>query len=205
MQATEVTQLQYFLVMGRNPSNFRKKKDCDENNFEVIMGLGLCSNHPVENVSWNDAQKFITKLNQIQNKYVYRLPTEAEWEYATRGGLSSGFPYSFGFNETNLLDEHGWYYGNSNNRTHAVASKKANPYGLYDVHGNVWEWVQDFYGEYPKSSVTDPTGATTGSDRVIRGGSMTGSAPSLRSANRNGIGPGDRYFSVGFRLVRTRK
>ncbi|MEK6704468.1 MAG: formylglycine-generating enzyme family protein [Bdellovibrionota bacterium] len=209
MQATAVTQLQYFLVMGRNPSNFRKKEYCDDNDYQVKFGLGLCVNHPVETVSWNDAQKFIEKLNQIQNEYTYRLPTEAEREYAARGGMSSDFPYSFIFDDNNDLNNHSWYSDNSNNRTHAVALKIANQYGLYDMHGNVWEWVQDFYGKYPTSPVTDPTGPTTGSFRVLRGGSWDGLAWDLRSAYRTIIEsanePPDRNCAIGFRLVRTKK
>jgi formylglycine-generating enzyme required for sulfatase activity len=208
MQATAVTQLQYFLVMGRNPSKFTEIQNCDDNNFQVKFGLGLCVNHPVENVSWYDAQNFIKKLNQIQNEYTYRLPTEAEREYATRGGRPSSFPYSFGYNNTDDLDNHGWYSGNSNSRnyrTHAVALKLANPYGLYDMHGNVWEWVQDWFGEYPTSSVTDPTGPTEGSARVLRGGAWNRRARYLRSAKRYGLMPDFRSYDAGFRLVRTKK
>ncbi|MBI4368904.1 MAG: formylglycine-generating enzyme family protein [Elusimicrobia bacterium] len=201
-QATEVTQLQYFLVMGRNPSYFRKKENCDEGSYKVLFGLGLCVNHPVEFVSWNDAQEFIKELNRIQNKYTYRLPTEAEWEYAARANMPSGFPYSFGFNDTKELDNHGWYYGNSNSRTHAVATKKSNPLGLSDMHGNVWEWTQDFYGDYPTTAVTDPTGPTIGSYRVVRGGSWGDFAGDLRSAYRGDGDPGHRG-GVGFRLARS--
>lgn len=205
MQATEVTQLQYFLVMSRNPSQFRAQGNCDEGNYQVKFGLGLCVNHPVEKVSWNDAQSFIRELNRIQNTYTYRLPTEAEWEYAARGGMSSGFPYSFGFNDTGLLNQHAWFYGNSDNRTHAIAQKRPNNYGLYDMHGNVWEWVQDYYGAYPTSTVTDPTGPSSGSGRVIRGGGWGNPAQDLRSANRGYVGPDNRHSFVGFRLARTRR
>lgn len=202
MQATEVTQLQYFLVMGRNPSGFRKEKYC-EDTFKAVYGLGLCINHPVERVSWDNAQKFIERLNQTQNQHIYRLPTEAEWEYAARGGTPSGFPYSFGYNDTDLLDSHGWYDGNSDSRTHATASKKVNPFGLHDMHGNVGEWVQDFYGNYPTIAVTDPTSIATGGYRVIRGGSWYGNAERLRSASRHTGFNDYRSSSVGFRLVRS--
>lgn len=205
MQATEVTQLQYFLVMGRNPSGFRKQENCDGDNFKVMYGQGLCVNHPVENVSWDDAQKFIERLNKIQDKHTYRLPTEAEWEYAARGGMPSVFPYSFGFNDTNELGNHAWYYGNSGLRTHAVASKKANPRGLFDMHGNAWEWVQDWYGNYPTGAVSDPTGPSAGSYRGFRGGSWDNVAVNLRSANRNYDDPGFRLSGVGLRLVRVRR
>lgn len=206
MQATAVTQLQYFLVMGLNPSTFRKKENCPDNGgFQVRFGIGLCVNHPVEYISWDDAQKFIAKLNRIQNEYTYRLPTEAEREYAARGGVSSNFPYSFGSNRTTDLDNHGWYSHNSKNRTHAVALKLANPFGLYDMHGNVWEWVQDFYGDYPKKSVTDPKGPTTGMFRVVRGGSWDDLARHLRSAYRFVVRPEIRFSDVGLRLVRTKR
>lgn len=204
MQATEVTQLQYFLVTGRNPSFFRTEDKCDKDNFKAVNG-GLCVNHPVESLSWDDAQKFIEELNRIQSKYTYRLPTEAEWERAAHAGMPSGFPYSFGFNATNELGKHGWYDGNSGGRTHAVASRKANRYDLYDVHGNVWEWTQDWYGGYPRTAVTDPTGPATGSSRVVRGGSWGSGAGSWRSANRGRADPGVRRPSLGFRLVRVRR
>lgn len=203
MQATAVTQLQYFMVMGRNPSTFSKQENCDADNFKVVYGLGLCVNHPVENVSWDDAQAFIAQLNKTQSKYTYRLPTEAEWENAARAGMPSGFPYSFGFNDTNELNNYAWYDGNSNGRTHAVATKKANQCGLYDMNGNVWQWVNDYYDGYPTASVQDPAGPTTGSSRVIRGGSWGSVAGGLRSAFRGIDVPGDRGSRLGFRLVRS--
>lgn len=206
LQATEVTQLQYFLVMGRNPSYFRKKESCDDGSYKVLFGL--CVNHPVETVSWNEAQEFINELNRIQNKYTYRLPTEAEWEYAARANMPSGFPYSFGFNDTNELDNHGWYWGNSKERTHGVGTRKANPLGLFDMRGNVWEWTQDFYDkDYGlkdlKVVATDPAGPAAGSARVIRGGSWYSNARYLRSAIRVDVVPGDRGVFVGFRLARS--
>ena len=208
LQATEVTQLQYFLVMDRNPSYFRKKENCDDGSYKVLFGLGLCVNHPVETVSWNEAQEFINDLNRIQNKYTYRLPTETEWEYAARGGMPSGFPYSFGFNDTNELDNHGWYWGNSKERTHGVGTRKDNPLGLFDMHGNAWEWTQDFYDkDYGvkdfKAVATDPIGPATGSIRVVRGGSWGYGAGGLRSANRFIGVPGYRDNNVGFRLARS--
>ena len=203
MQATAVTQLQYFLVMGRNPATFGKQENCDANNFKVVYGLGLCVNHPVENVSWDDAQAFIAQLNKTQSKYTYRLPTEAEWENAARAGMPSGFPYSFGFNDTNELNNYAWYDGNSSDRTHAVATKKANQWGLYDMNGNVWQWVNDYYGGYPAAAVQDPSGPATGSFRVTRGGSWYFNAGRLRSAYRGGAGSGLRVCDLGFRLVRS--
>ena len=203
MQATAVTQLQYFLVTGRNPSTFRKRENCDQGNFKVVYGLGLCVNHPVENVSWDDAQAFIARLNKIQSKYTYRLPTEAEWEYAARAGTPSDFPYSFGFNDTNELNNYAWYDGNSSDRTHAVATKKPNEWGLYDMNGNVFQWVNDWYAGYPTTAVQDPTGGTSGPFRVIRGGAWGFDAEYLRSAVRGYDVPGYRYSIVGFRLVRS--
>lgn len=205
MQATAVTQLQYFLVMGRNPSTFRKQENCDQGNFKVVYGLGLCVDHPVENVSWDDAQAFIAQLNTMQSKYAYRLPTEAEWEYVARAGMPSGFPYSFGFNDTNELNNYAWYDGNSNGRTHAVATKKANQCGLYDMNGNVWQWVNDYYGGYPAAAVQYPAGPTTGSFRVIRGGSWFSDAGVLRSAFRGRVVQGRRSSFLGFRLVRSNR
>lgn len=203
MQATAVTQLQYFLVMGQNPSTFRKQENCDQGNFKVVYGLGLCVNHPVENVSWDDAQAFIAQLNKSQSKYTYRLPTEAEWENAARAGMPSAFPYSFGFNETNELNNYAWYDGNSNGRTHAVATKKANQCGLYDMNGNVWQWVNDYYGGYPTAAVQDPEGPAIGWPRVFRGGSWSRFARFLRSADRDFVLPGLLRSDVGFRLVRS--
>jgi formylglycine-generating enzyme required for sulfatase activity len=179
MQTTEVTQGQWKRVMGNNPSNF---KNCGDN----------C---PVEQVSWNDVQGFINKLNSKEGHNRYRLPTEAEWEYACRAG-SSG-PYA----NDNSLDSMGWYDGNSGSKTHTVAQKKANAWGLYDIHGNVWEWCQDCYGEYPSGAVTDPEGPSSGSNRVVRGGRWDVSARDCRSADRSWDDPGNRGSALGFRLV----
>jgi len=157
---TEVTQGLWKAVMGSNPSHF---SDCGDD----------C---PVEQVSWNDCQDFIRKLNGLVSGGNFRLPTEAEWEYACRAGTTS--PYA------GALDAMGWHDKNSWNQTHRVAQKAPNAWGLYDVHGNVWEWCEDWYGDYPSGSVTDPTGPSSGSYRV-----------------RNGYGPGNRYRHSGFRLA----
>src|SRR3989338_5424023 len=161
--ATEVTQLQWFEVMGENPSHFKEKKYC-ENSYDKRRNnqgqrVSLCPDHPVETVSWNDVHHFIEKLNKLDDQYDYRLPTEAEWEYLARGGTESAF--SFGDN-LHVLSEYGWYDGNSERQTHEVASKKHNPFGLYDVHGNVHEWVEDKYGAYLDESGRHP---------IFRGGS----------------------------------
>ena len=181
MMTTEVTQKQWVEVMGNNPSYFKG------------------DDRPVESVSWNDVQDFITKLNQKNDGYTYRLPTEAEWEYSARAGSTTAYSYGDG---EGSLGEYAWFYGNSGSETHAVATKKPNSWGLYDMHGNVWEWTSDWYGSLSTSSVTDPTGASSGSYRVIRGGGWSSYAQYLRSAYRNYWEPGNRINNVGFRLVR---
>ena len=188
MQATDVTQLQYLLVTGNNPSAFVKNKYCP-GKLKAVGGIAACVDNPVENVSWNDAQAFIARLNTIQDKYTYRLPTEAEWEYAARaGGGSVGGS---------------WTSENSGGCTHEVASRASNGFGLYDMLGNVWQWVQDYYANYPRVAVTDPQGPSSGSDRVVRGGSWFNGAGGARPAYRSFIDPGDRVGDVGLRLVRS--
>ena len=175
----EVTQALWKAVMGNNPSNFKG------------------DNLPVENVSWKDCQKFLSKLNRITGK-TFRLPTEAEWEYAARGGNKSrGYQYS---GSNNLLDV-AWYDDNSGNKTHAVGTKQANELGIYDISGNVDEWCQDWHGEYSSSSQVNPTGANSGCSRVYRGGSWYNSAQFCRSSFRSGITPGNRIYIFGLRLV----
>ncbi len=175
-----VTQAQWQAVMGSNPSGFEGCDDC-----------------PVEQVSWDDTQEFIRKLN-LQTGKSYRLPTEAEWEYAARGGNKSrGYRYAGG----NDIDRVAWYEGNIHNETHPVGQKQANELGLYDMSGNVWEWCGDWYGEYSSSSQTNPQGPQTGSSRVLRGGSWTGGAEHCRVSIRTYSYPADRHISSGFRLV----
>jgi formylglycine-generating enzyme required for sulfatase activity len=178
-----VTQGQWEAVMGTNPSEFTGDR-----------------NRPVEQVSWEDTQEFIRRLNTREGGARYRLPTEAEWEYACRAG--SHIAYSFG-NGPHQLDAYGWYEGNSGNQTHPVGQLAPNAWGLYDMHGNVWEWVQDWFGVYAPGPVTDPEGPTSGSDRVLRGGSWNGDASSCRSAYRVDWPPGLRDCGLGFRLLRT--
>ncbi len=180
---TEVTQAMWRAVMGNNPSDF---KDCDQ-----------C---PVEQVSWNDVQAFIQKLNAKTNKK-YRLPTEAEWEYAARGGAKS---QAFTYAGSNNLDEVGWHGSNSEKKTHLVGQKKANELGLYDMSGNVWEWCQDWYNAayYQKSPANNSQGPNTGSNRVYRGGSWIRYPTSARVAGRNFLLPGSRFNDIGFRLAR---
>jgi len=198
---TTITQGQYVQVMGSNPSYFQSREKCPDT-FTMIQGVPVCPNHPVESVSWDDTQKFIQKLNMLGDGYQYRLPTEAEWEYAARAGSSTA--YSFG-NDPNQMNQYGWHDGNSGGQTHAVASLKATASGLYDMHGNVWQWVQDVVDTYPNQDVTDPQGPTptSGSGRVVRGGSWFLRSKYLRSANRYYYSPDNRNSYVGFRLVRT--
>ena len=171
----EVTQAQWKAVMSSNPSNFKG------------------DNLPVEQVSWDDAQEFIKKLN-AKGEGTYRLPTEAEWEYAARSGTTGDYAGN--------LDAMAWYSTNSGNKTHEVGTKQANGWGLYDMHGNVWEWCADWYGAYSSSAQTDPTGATSGSVRVFRGGGWFSDAVYLRSAIRNYNSPSYRGSVLGFRVVR---
>jgi sulfatase modifying factor 1 len=178
----EVTQAQWRAVMGDNPSHF--------------LGCDRC---PVEQVSWDDVQKFISKLNQLTGKE-YRLPTEAEWEYAARGGSQSkGYQYS----GSNNIDSVAWYGDESDGKTHTVGSKSPNELGIYDMTGNVWEWCMDIYRPSPSiiSISGDPKDASSGSDRVLRGGSWNGDAKYCRVAIRRNNTPSYRLINYGFRLV----
>ena len=178
---TEVTQELWEAVMGSNPSYFKGAK------------------LPVEEVSWNDCQTFITKLNQLTGQQV-RLPTEAEWEFAARGGNSSkGYKYSGSDN----IDAVAWYTSNSSRKTHEVATKAPNELGIYDMSGNVWEWCQDWYNSsyYSSSPTSNPTGPTTGSSRVGRGGSWGSNVRSCRVSYRNYFAPDSRSYNLGLRLA----
>jgi len=209
MQTTEVTQGQWKAVMGENPSSF---KDCGDD----------C---PVETVSWDYVQEFINKLNLDSARFpagernptvgernpavgersrTYRLPTEAEWEYAARAGTTT--PYFWGSQADCSKANYGNGYSSeckeeNPGKTVKVASFESNAYGLYDMHGNVWECCQDWYGDYPSGAVTDPTGPPSGSNLVGRGGGWDGYAQYCRSADRYGYSPGIRYVPLGFRLV----
>jgi sulfatase modifying factor 1 len=176
----EVTQQQYKKVMGNNRSKFTGDK------------------LPVENVSWNDAAVFFEELNKkerIPRGWKFALPTEAQWEYACRAGTTTA--YSWGNEITPQLAN---YKDSGLNKTVEVGSYKANPWGFFDMHGNVWEWTADWHGAYPSSSVIDPRGPNEGSDRVIRGGSWYRTGAGLRSANRSDDNPSHRESSVGFRV-----
>ena len=208
LQTTEVTQGQWKAVMGSNPSHFTScGDDC-----------------PVEKVSWDDCQKFIQKLNRMQNDHQYRLPTEAEWEYACRAGTTT--PFSFGrclsTDQANYRGDfplNGCSKGKDRKKTLPVGSLSPNAWGLYDMHGNVGEWCQDWYGDYPLGSLTDPVGSSwwewwdrifrvsgwrTSSYRVSRGGSWSNGAGYCRSAYRFRGRPGNRDYYLGFRLARIR-
>jgi formylglycine-generating enzyme required for sulfatase activity len=187
----EVTQNQWRAVMGATPSYFRA---CG----------GRC---PVERVSWTDTQAFIAKLNTMTGAN-YRLPSEAEWEYAARAGTDT--PFSFGDDiDSSQVNYNGRYpYRGEQVEAYqrapmAVGSYPVNPWGLHDMHGNVWEWVQDYQGPYPADEVQDPNGPSSGANRVYRGGSWSSTARRCRSAARNLQSPGRRYFNLGFRLSRT--
>jgi formylglycine-generating enzyme required for sulfatase activity len=179
---TEVTQALWYAVMGSNPSSF--------------TGNTL---YPVEYVSWNDCQEFITKLNQLTGQ-TFRLPTEAEWEFAARGGNSSqGYTYS----GSNTIGDVAWYTSNSSSKTHPVATKQANELGLYDMSGNVWEWCQDWYSSsyYSSSPSNNPTGPSSGSSRVLRGGCWGHFATRCRVADRKDLSPTGQSYFIGFRLA----
>ena len=209
IQTTEVTQLQYFSVMNRNPSRFKSSEHCDQSEYMEKDGISLCSNNPVENVSWYNVKSFIHEWNQnINDGYIYRLPTEAEWEYAARAGTTTAFNLGDNIN-TNVVNYNGKYpykgaqKGIYRGQTTSVASlSNANKLGLYDMHGNVWEWVEDIYGDYPSGPVTDPLGASSGFYRIRRGGGWNNGAFYLRSADRFYAGPRYSFDDVGFRLVR---
>jgi formylglycine-generating enzyme required for sulfatase activity len=176
-----VTQKLWQEIMGANPSHFKGCDDC-----------------PVENVSWDDVQEFLKKLNTRYPGKTYRLPTEAEWEYAARGGRQSkGFVYA----GSNDLKEVGWFSENSGSKTHPVGGKNANELGLHDMSGNVWEWCGDWYGTYPSGDQTNPTGPTEGSYRVGRGGSWGHEARRCRVSRRDDDTPDYRGSNLGFRLA----
>ncbi len=187
----EITQAQYEKVMGKNPSLFQGAIVGNENAYL-----------PVDNVSWDVVVEFCKKLSDLPEEKkagrMYRLPTEAEWEYACRAGSKTAYSFD---DEEGLLPEYGWFSRNSSRRTHTVGLLEPNAWGLHDMHGNVWEWCSDWYEEYPKGAVSDPTGPKEGSDRVIRGGSWDYEAAHCRSANRNGRDPSFRFDYYGFRVA----
>ena len=201
---TEVTQALWQAVMGNNPSYFNGYGNSDVGSYHSGEYYGTNLKRPVEWVSWNDCQQFISKLNELTGA-TFRLPTEAEWEFAARGGnKSKGYKYA----GSNNIDEVAWYYENRPSQTggladygtQTVATKSPNELGLYDMSGNVWEWCQDWYGRYSSEPQTNPTGPETGSDRVDRGGSWGHYAMYCRVSTRSYWNPVNRS-SVGFRLA----
>ena len=206
---TEVTQMQWFLVMGWNPSKFNKKQYCLEDYNEE---LGLCPNHPVENVSWNEVKLFIKQLNSVyrdgkcegtssDSRGCYRLPTEAEWKYAARGGTST--IYFFG-NNASILPAYGWFNDNSGEQTHRVGLKKNNAYGLYDMHGNVWEWVEDsLYQRKLKGGIESLQNFKFLTKHIVFGGSWSSGEQQLNSMSQAKVHGGSSESNVGFRLVKT--
>jgi hypothetical protein len=178
----EVTQKEWRAVMGSDPPGLYFKG---------------CDNCPVEAVSWKEIKQFLRKLN-AKTGNTYRLPREAEWEYAARGGSSSlGYKYS----GSNNLDEVAWYYDNSGRKTHPVGQKKANELGLYDMSGNVWEWCADWYGDYSSGAQTNPKGPLWASYRVNRGGGWSNDARGCRVSRRGNGTPSSRGYDLGFRLA----
>jgi formylglycine-generating enzyme required for sulfatase activity len=195
----EITQKQWEAVMDTRP-------------WEEMIYVRTGTNYPAVSISWDETQEFIATLNAAEDGSPYRLPTEAEWEYACRAGTTTR--WSFGDDES-LLVEYAWYYDNiwdSGERgVREVGAKKPNPWGLYDMHGNAWEWVQDWHttivgiresGSYPNSLQVDPTGPRSGSHRVKRGGSFYDFARLLRSAFRDGYSSRGKYVNIGIRLLR---
>jgi len=177
----EVTQEQWTRLMGKNPSHFKGPK------------------LPVETVSWNDCQKFLSLLGEKTGRRA-ALPTEAQWEFACRAGTTSSWFH--GVSER-LAADYAWYGDNSENKTHPVGLKKPNPWGLYDMTGNVWEWCSDFYQKhaYPKGEVIDPTGPTKGDTRITRGGAWGDNTELLRPAARNCVGPEVANQGLGLRCA----
>ena len=174
----EVTQELWEAVMVSNPCRFKGPRK------------------PVDSVSWDDCQEFIRKLNSLTGKN-FKLPTEAQWEYAARGGKKSrGYKYS----GSNSINDVAWYEDNSEGKTHDVGTRIPNELGLYDMSGNVWEWCNDWYGSYDSSSQTDPIGPSGGSSRVHRGGGWSFSARNCNVSIRDCNSPDNRYSLLGFRL-----
>ena len=184
----EVTQAEYAALMGKNPSHFKDRPDA-----------------PVEKVSYLDATAYCSALTQRERqagrlppRYEYRLPSEAQWEYACRAGTTNRF--SFGDTAADA-DQYAWTWENSDGSTHPIGQKRPNPWGLYDMHGNVWEWCLDWFGEYPATDLTDPSGPAQGKIKVFRGGGWNNEVQFARSANRFMMAPASGIYFVGFRVA----
>lgn len=176
-----VTQDQWETVMGNNPSDFKGTK------------------YPVEQVSWDDCQEFVRRLNEMTGQSKYRLPTEAEWEYACRAGSNTNYPFG---DDKKRLSEFGWYHANSGGVSHPVGGKLPNAWGLHDMNGGVWEWCNDWYAPYPRWKAVDPQGPSSGVDRVLRGGSWLDGPKRCRSGFRSYFSPDFSCNFFGFRLAR---
>ena len=186
----EITQAQWQAVMGTSVYQQQSKAGGSST-------YGTGNDYPMYYVSWEEAKEFCRRLSQQTGK-TYRLPTEAEWEYAARGGKKTqNTKYAGGYS----LDYVGWYTSNSGGKTHAVGTKNANELGIYDMSGNVWEWCEDWYGDYRSYDTDNPTGASSGSSRVLRGGSWDYGAAYCRVSNRDNRSPGYRFSGLGFRVV----
>jgi formylglycine-generating enzyme required for sulfatase activity len=181
MGVYEVTQEQYQQVMGNNPSQFKGN-----------------DNLPIETVTWDEAVEFCKKLSELEKGKTYRLPTEAEWEYACRAGTTTKFSYG---DDESQLGDYAWYKQNSGDKTHSVGEKKPNAWGLYDMHGNVWEWCHDWYGSYTSDSQSNPIGPTSGEYRVFRGGCWYSISSVCRVSYRGHFYPLFRHIFLGFRIV----
>ncbi|MBZ2183301.1 MAG: formylglycine-generating enzyme family protein [Bryobacter sp.] len=189
LAAYEVSQQQWSAVMGGNPSTFIQGEEAPR--------------RPVERVSWNDAQQFLSRLNALGIGR-FRLPTEAEWEYAARAGSPARF--AFGDDPAfEALGRHAWFYSRAEGRSHPVGAKQPNSWGVYDLYGNVWEWCADWFGPYSADAATDPQGPASGRERVIRGGSWFNEPEALRSANRHRHPPDSRQTNLGLRLIWSEK
>lgn len=188
MAETEVTQALWYAVMGQKPTLGGSQWDSTD---------GLGDNFPAYRISYTDCQEFIAKLNGLTGQ-TFRMPTEAEWEYAARGGKKSK---GYIFSGSNSIEDVAWYTSNSGSKTHAVKTKAPNELGLYDMSGNVYEWCSDWYGNYGSSNETDPKGSSTGSKRVLRGGSWYNIATYCRISNRINIVPSGHSNLYGLRLV----
>jgi len=208
----QVTQKEWYEIMG---TTIRQQRDM-ENRPLSILGEG--DNYPMYYVNWYEVVEYCNRRSIKEglepvyrgsdnniicdwSKNGYRLPTEAEWEYAAKGGTKEYITTEY--SGSNSVGAVAWYSGNSNERTHPVGTKAANSLGIYDMSGNVWEWCWDWYGDYSSSSQTDPRGAVSGASRVLRGGCWGNSAARVRSASRNGYNPSNRNIAFGFRLVRS--
>lgn len=184
----EVTQAEYAALMGKNPSHFQGD-----------------SNRPAEKLSWFDAEAYCAAVSarerqagRLPTGYEYRLPSEAEWEYACRAGTTNWF--SFG-DDAQVADAFAWTLENSGSTTHPIGLKRPNPWGLYDMHGNVWEWCRDWFAPYPASPAVDPVGPASGKFKVFRGGGWNQEIQFARSANRFMMSPSNGIYFVGFRVA----